>query len=107
MANIKELLGRKIREIRKSKGFSQMQLAEMLDISTNALSTIETGNGFLTAETLEKILCVFGLEADELFSFGTIKTNKEIYNSIIKNLDLIKNNQGKLSVIDKIVKIIL
>jgi len=84
-----------------------MQLAEMLDISTNALSIIETGNGFLTADTLEKILKVFDIEPDELFSFGALKSNKEIYNSIIKNLDLIKNNQGKLNIIDKIVKTIL
>ena len=28
----------------------------MLGLSTNVLSIIETGNGFLTAETLEKIL---------------------------------------------------
>jgi len=107
MVNIKKLLGKKISQIRKNRGYSQMQLAEMLDISTNALSIIETGNGFLTADTLEKILKVFDIEPDELFSFGALKSNKEIYNSIIKNLDLIKNNQGKLNIIDKIVKTIL
>jgi len=107
MANIKKLLGKKISRIRKNKGYSQMQLAELLNISVNALSIIETGNGFLTADTLEKILKVFDIEPDELFSFGGLKTNKEIYNSIIKNLDLIKNNQGKLDIIDKIVKTML
>lgn len=67
MTNIKKLLGAKISQIRKERGFSQIKFAEMLGLSTNALSIIETGNGFLTAETLEKILEKLNLEPDELF----------------------------------------
>ena len=107
MENIKKLLGKKISEIRKDRGFSQMQFAEMLDISVNALSIIETGNGFLTAETLEKILLNLELEPDELFSFGGMKTDEELYNNILKNLSNIKNNRKKLVMIDKILKTIL
>lgn len=107
MENIKKLLGKKISEIRKDRGFSQMQFAEMLDISVNALSIIETGNGFLTAETLEKILLNLDLEPDELFSFGGMKTDEELYNNILKNLSNIKNNRKKLVMIDKILKTIL
>ena len=107
MENIKRLLGKKISEIRKDRGFSQMQFAEMLDISVNALSIIETGNGFLTAETLEKILLNLDLEPDELFSFGGMKTDEELYNNILKNLSNIKNNRKKLVMIDKLIKAIL
>ena len=107
MENIKKLLGKKISEIRKDRGFSQMQFAEMLDISVNALSIIETGNGFLTAETLEKILLNLELEPDELFSFGGMKTDEELYNNILKNLNNLKNNRKKLIIIDKLIKTIL
>ncbi len=107
MENIKKLLGKKISEIRKDRGFSQMQFAEMLDISVNALSIIETGNGFLTAETLEKILLNLELEPDELFSFGGMKTDEELYNNILKNLNNLKNNRKKLIIIDKLIKAIL
>ena len=107
MENIKKLLGKKISEIRKDRGFSQMQFAEMLDISVNALSIIETGNGFLTAETLEKILLNLELEPDELFSFGGMKTDEELYNNILKNLINLKNNRKKLIIIDKLIKAIL
>jgi DNA-binding helix-turn-helix protein len=82
MTNIKKLLGAKISQIRKERGFSQIKFAEMLGLSTNALSIIETGNGFLTAETLEKILEKLNLEPDELFSFGGIKTNEELHSNI-------------------------
>lgn len=107
MADIKKLLGAKISRIRKEKGLSQMRLAEMLGLSVNALSIIETGNGFLTAETLEKILKALEIEPDELFSFGGIKTDEELYCNILKNLEIIKSERTKLSLIDIILKTLL
>ncbi len=107
MADIKKLLGAKISEIRKEKGYSQMQFAEMLGLSTNALSIIETGNGFLTADTLEKILLNLDLEPDELFSFGGLKSCDEIYQNILKNLCMIKRNRAKLVVVYNILKVII
>ncbi len=107
MTNIKKLLGAKISQIRKERGFSQIKFAEMLGLSTNALSIIETGNGFLTAETLEKILEKLNLEPDELFSFGGIKTNEELHSNILKNLETIKSDRTKLAVIDTLLKSLL
>jgi len=102
--NIKKLLGSRISQIRKECGFTQMQFAEMLDISTNALGIIETGNGFLTAETLEKILMHLNISPEELFSFGGLKTNEEIYSNIIKNLEIIKNDRNKLNTLNSVIK---
>lgn len=107
MTNIKKLLGAKISQIRKERGFSQIKFAEMLGLSTNALSIIETGNGFLTAETLEKILEKLNLEPDELFSFGGIKTNEELHSNILKNLETIKSDRTKLAVVDNLLKSLL
>lgn len=107
MTDIKKLLGAKISRIRKEKGYSQIQFAEMLGLSTNALSIIETGNGFCTAETLEKILLNLELEPDELFSFGGMKSDVELYQNIIKNLDIVKSDRTKLAIIDKILKVII
>lgn len=107
MTNIKKLLGAKISQIRKERGFSQIKFAEMLGLSTNALSIIETGNGFLTAETLEKILEKLNLEPDELFSFGGIKTNEELHKNILKNLETIKSDRTKLTVVDTLLKSLL
>lgn len=107
MTDIKKLLGAKISRIRKKKGYSQIQFAEMLGLSTNALSIIETGNGFLTSETLEKILLKLELEPDELFSFGGLKSEEELYKNIIKNLETIKSDRAKLVIIDKMLKIII
>ncbi|MBO7672196.1 helix-turn-helix transcriptional regulator [bacterium] len=102
--NIKKLLGARISSLRKLHGYTQMQFAEMIGISTNALGIIETGNGFLTSETLEKILSSLNISPEELFSFGGIKTNEEIYYNILKNIEIIKNDRHKLNALDCIVK---
>lgn len=107
MSDIKKLLGAKITQIRKEQGFSQIRFAEMLGLSTNALSLIETGNGFLTAETLENILDKLNLEPDELFSFGGLKSDEELYKNILKNLDIIKSDRTKLAIIDNLIKTLL
>lgn len=107
MTDIKKLLGSKISQIRKEKGFSQMKFAEMLGISTNALSLIETGNGFLTAETLEKVLENLNVEPDELFSFGGVKSEEELYQNILKNLEIIKSDRSKLAAINTIIKTLI
>lgn len=107
MTDIKKLLGSKISQIRKEKGFSQMKFAEMLGISTNALSLIETGNGFLTAETLEKVLENLNVEPDELFSFGGLKSEEELYQNILKNLEIIKSDRSKLAAINTIIKTLI
>lgn len=107
MVDIKKLLGAKISSIRKERGYSQIQFAELLGISTNALSVIETGNGFLTSDTLEKILIKLNIEPDELFCFGGVKTDEEIYLNILKNLDVIKNNRNKLLLVNNLLKSML
>lgn len=52
--NIKKQLGAKIKRLRQKRGFTQEQFAEKIDIAPRTLSGIETGENFLTADTLEK-----------------------------------------------------
>ena len=104
MSDIKKSLGDKIKHLRKSKGFSQSEFAEKIGLSINGLSVIETGNGFLTSETLEKILKVLNVEPDELFSFGGLKNQQQLYNNIIRLLENIKHDREKLAKIYNIIK---
>ena len=58
---IKKELGKKIKRMRIEKGYTQEQLSELIDISQKALSSIETGENFVKAETLDKILKTFDI----------------------------------------------
>jgi len=53
--NIKKIFGENVKFYRKKQGLSQEQLAELLEISTNHLSVIETGTKFVTYKLLERI----------------------------------------------------
>ena len=107
MTDIKILLGNKISDLRNAKGYTQMEFAEKIGISTNGLGVIETGKGFLTADTLEKILNVFDIEPEELFTFGGVKSEKELYNDILRLLNTVKKDRDKLAKIYSILKIML
>lgn len=78
MSRIKKLLGQRIREIRKSKGITQEQLAEMLGIGTANISYIENGKFAPSMENFEKLVEIFGVEPYELYKFPQKKTTSDI-----------------------------
>ena len=64
---IKAELGQKIKRMRLKKGMTQEELAEKADISQRTLSGIETGENFVTAETLDKLVCAMNTSVEKLF----------------------------------------
>ena len=80
--NIKKSIGKRIKELRKVRHLSQEQLAEKIDINQNALSYIETGENFFSAETLEKLINALQVEPSELF---------EVVQMLRENPDKIKD----------------
>ncbi len=86
----KKLLGRRIKEIRKAKGYTQEKLAELIDIETCSLSAIEIGRHYPSMPTVVKIAEKLDVELKNLFEFEHIKTKKE-------KIELIKNRLDDLS----------
>mgnify|MGYP002421288587 CR=1 FL=1 len=78
MKSLKQKLGARIQEIRKSKNLTQEVLAEKIDMDKPNLSNIECGKRFMTAETLEKLANALEVEEKELFDFGHIQNRKEL-----------------------------
>ena len=68
-SDIKTLLGKRIKELRKKCNLTQEQLAEKMNIDQRNLSKIECGNNFVTSDTLGKILIALNVDACELFNF--------------------------------------
>ena len=86
MNKTKILLGRKIRELRKERKWTQEYLSELLDINPKSVLRIESGQTFPTIQNIEKLSEVFEIEISDLFnnkSFADIKDLKqEIFNTI-------------------------
>lgn len=96
--NIQEKLGKRIQQLRKIKGYSQEAFAEKIDIATTTLSSIETGNAFMTSQTLEKILEILDITPNELFTFPEQMTNDDMYSYILKKLEFVKNDKERLKI---------
>ena len=102
--DIQQKLGKRIQQLRKIRGFSQEAFAEKIDIATTTLSSIETGNAFMTSQTLEKILTVLGVTPDELFTFSQSLHDEDMYSYILKKLEFIKQDTERLKIFYNFVK---
>lgn len=58
----------KIRKLRKSKGFSQEELAEKLSISQSAYARMEKGESNSWVNHIQKLSEIFEIKPEELFS---------------------------------------
>lgn len=67
------MLGNRIREYRKERGFSQEILAEKSGVSTNTISRIEGGQMAMSVGILQRIVKALGVDANVLL--GVISTD--------------------------------
>lgn len=67
----------KLQELRKSRGLTQEELAEMLYVSRTAISKWESGRGYPNIESLKAISKCFSVSIDDLLSSETILTIAE------------------------------
>lgn len=102
--NVCIVLGNNIKRIRKSKGLKQDELAELIGLEVKSLSLIETGNGFASAKTLEKLITVLNISLNELFAVNDKKEAEAIYTQIIQNLSFMKDDNEKLNTVLRVVK---
>lgn len=106
-SEIQKQLGFRIQTLRKKFGYSQEKFAEKIGIATNTLSSIETGNAFMTALTLEKIISTLNITPSELFRFDSDINIDNLYSHIINKLNLIKSNKEKMIILTKLVDSLL
>lgn len=82
--NTKELIGRRIKELRKKKDLSQEELSEQAEITPNYLSRIERGTENPTLDMFVKLSNALGVEIWELFDFGHGVSRKDLKSLLIK-----------------------
>lgn len=101
MDAFKNCFGRRLKQVRKSKGFTQERLSDAIEINLRQLARIEAGESFVTAETLQKICDVLDISPDTLFIFDVNVMNKNKgFNEIVQKLEVISDDENKLEFID-------
>lgn len=96
----KQLLGKRLRELRKRKGINQEKLAEYINVEPATISNIENGKNYPSMINLENIIKVLGVTFTEVFDFEH-KNNSE--NLIVQINEKLKANPDKLEDFYKIV----
>lgn len=100
-------LHEKLRELRKSRGFSQQGLAERIGIHITYLSRLENGHNEPSLEVIRKLMDVCGVSADFL-----LRDDEDNFEVQIKDKDLAerirlidslddKSRQALMEVIDQ------
>ena len=96
---MKELLGKRIKELRIKKGLTQEQFAELVGMGERNLSKIECGINFVSADTLDRITKALDITPKELFDFEHLKNNELKKEELIEQ---IKNNKIDINLLYRI-----
>ena len=100
--NKKELLGKRIKELRKKNNLTQEYLAEKLNIETRQLSKLETGKHYPSFETIIGLIETFNITFEELVNFDHLDEINILKKDMI---DLINNfDEKKLSLAYRLIK---
>ena len=93
-SNNKIFIGNKIKIQRKQKGYTQEQLAEMLNVSTHTISRYECGRNFPSHEHMLQLSKILDLSIEDSY-YGYQKINESISIDELNNLleTLSPNNQ--------------
>ena len=102
MNDVKKLLGKRIKELRKAQGISQQQLAELASIDQRSLSHIECGDTF-PSKVLLDLAWALNIQLPELFDFQHIEmTSKTMADYIKANIDFL--SEDDLTAVYRMVK---
>lgn len=76
MSDIRILLGKRIKELRKQRNITQQKLAELIDVDQRNMSAIECGINFPTKHFI-KIAQALNIELKELFNFEHLELSED------------------------------
>lgn len=76
MAELKVLVGRRLRQMRKEKGLTQLVTAERAEMVDTYLAGVERGERNISLESLEKIVNALDAEPIDAFRFGGLELGK-------------------------------
>ena len=104
MITIKERFGRRVKNLRGIKEWTQEELAEKMDISLNYLSSIERGQENPTFDMLIKLSEALGVEMRELFDIEHEVTPERLRKMLNKLAGEV--NEDKLKIAVRILEVV-
>lgn len=94
----KKLLGKRIRELRKSKKMSIEKLAEKANLHTTYVGDIERGDANATISALVKIATALEVELYDLFVFSPLVTKE----SLLERFKILIEDENNISALNNL-----
>ena len=98
MQTAKELLGMRIREVRKVRQLSQERLAEKVGVEPKQISRIEGGKSAPSLETLEAIAKHLLVEIKDLFDFQHLVLQEKVEDQAVRLLGMMDEKTKTLAI---------
>ena len=76
-------------------------------MEVKSLSLIETGKGFISSRTLDRLISILNISPAELFETSDKNDCSKIYSDILCDLDIIKSDTKKLNTLSIVLKSLL
>lgn len=92
----KELVGKRIKELRKARKLSQENLAEKLGIEPRQLSKLETGKHYPSYETMTNLLQLLDISFEDFQNFEHLDAEFNLELEIQSILDRLDKDQLKI-----------
>jgi transcriptional regulator with XRE-family HTH domain len=89
MTGLREILAHNLRKKRRNFGISQAKLAEMVNVSTHHIATIETARNYPTLDLVERLANALNIEIYELFidPLSPPAEMELLYQTVAKNIE--------------------
>ncbi len=84
-------LGSNIKTYRKNKGFTQEELADLLNVTPQAVSKWESENGMPDVSMLIPLAQVLGISTDALLGYDSLSENDEVISRVRKTVEGMKS----------------
>ena len=98
MQTAKELLGMRVREVRKLRGLSQERLAEKVGVDPKQISRIEGGKSAPSLDTLEAIARSLQVEMKNLLDFQHLVPDESIEDQAVRLLGLMDDKTKQMAI---------
>jgi transcriptional regulator with XRE-family HTH domain len=85
VASLRELFGKRLRELRLEKGFNQLYLAQLSDTSEDFISLVERGINAPSFETIEALASALDTDATALFTFPDVENARRRVRMLSRN----------------------
>lgn len=97
MKSTKMLFGERIRELRKNRGLTQEQFAELIEVEQKHVSRLELGKSFPTIERLEKISHALNVPLRDIFDFVHLSDQETRSTNIEEMLNQLDDEHQKIA----------